>query len=200
MEDSIRETAAAAALTNTTTTTPNAPTEDPPPKYTPPPSYTTATGARIAKFLRQSIRRSVRRIANVLGESSGSRQQTSEVQNNQTQPSPPPPDYNAVLVEMNRAAVTDSPDRRTQELAIASQSSALTAADVASILRNSFRRSTVRSAFRSRVLNEANTGSMSAENLVDHAVPVGETSLVMEQRSNGEGNDDTIKVDSSSVI
>lgn len=34
---------------------------DEPPKYTPPPSYTTATGARIAKMLRQSIRRSVRR-------------------------------------------------------------------------------------------------------------------------------------------
>ncbi|XP_050427920.1 sodium-dependent transporter bedraggled isoform X2 [Adelges cooleyi] len=41
--------------------------EDPPPKYTPPPSYSTATGARIAKMLRQSIRRSVRRIAHVLG-------------------------------------------------------------------------------------------------------------------------------------
>ncbi|XP_059609119.1 sodium-dependent transporter bedraggled isoform X1 [Phlebotomus argentipes] len=35
--------------------------DDAPPKYTPPPSYTTATGARIAKLLRQSIRRSVRR-------------------------------------------------------------------------------------------------------------------------------------------
>lgn len=34
---------------------------DEPPKYTPPPSYTTATGARIAKMLRQSIRRSMRR-------------------------------------------------------------------------------------------------------------------------------------------
>lgn len=35
--------------------------DDAPPKYTPPPSYTTATGARIAKMLRNSIRRSVRR-------------------------------------------------------------------------------------------------------------------------------------------
>lgn len=35
--------------------------DDAPPKYTPPPSYTTATGARLAKILRQSIRRSVRR-------------------------------------------------------------------------------------------------------------------------------------------
>lgn len=37
--------------------------DDAPPKYTPPPSYTTATGARIAKMLRNSIRRSVRRYA-----------------------------------------------------------------------------------------------------------------------------------------
>lgn len=35
--------------------------DDAPPKYTPPPSYTTATGARLAKMLRQSLRRSVRR-------------------------------------------------------------------------------------------------------------------------------------------
>lgn len=35
--------------------------DDAPPKYTPPPSYTTATGARLAKMFRQSIRRSVRR-------------------------------------------------------------------------------------------------------------------------------------------
>ncbi|RZF39999.1 hypothetical protein LSTR_LSTR002402 [Laodelphax striatellus] len=36
--------------------------QDPPPKYTPPPSYSTATGARIAKLFRQSFRRSMRRI------------------------------------------------------------------------------------------------------------------------------------------
>lgn len=40
--------------------TPPTPQPDPPPKYTPPPSYSTATGARIAKMLRQSIRRSIR--------------------------------------------------------------------------------------------------------------------------------------------
>lgn len=34
---------------------------DAPPKYTPPPSYTTATGARLAKLFRQSLRHSVRR-------------------------------------------------------------------------------------------------------------------------------------------
>merc|ERR1740128_150105 len=35
---------------------------DPPPKYTPPPTYNTATGARIAKLFRESIRRSIRQI------------------------------------------------------------------------------------------------------------------------------------------
>jgi len=75
-------------------TTTEIPFEDPPPKYTPPPSYTTATGARIAKMLRQSFRRSVRRIANVLGESSAPRQRPAL--------QPPPPDYATVLVEMNQ--------------------------------------------------------------------------------------------------
>ncbi|KAK0084679.1 hypothetical protein PV325_006589 [Microctonus aethiopoides] len=75
------------------------PFADPPPKYTPPPSYTTATGARIAKMLRQSFRRSVRRIANVLGESS--------VQRARPAISPPPPDYATVLVEMNQTIIND---------------------------------------------------------------------------------------------
>ncbi|XP_029049507.1 sodium-dependent transporter bedraggled isoform X2 [Osmia bicornis bicornis] len=79
------------------------PFEDPPPKYTPPPSYTTATGARIAKMLRQSFRRSVRRIANVLGESSAPRQRPAL--------QPPPPDYATVLVEMNQG-------RQTQDVTI----------------------------------------------------------------------------------
>lgn len=74
--------------------TTDVPIEDPPPKYTPPPSYTTATGARIAKMLRQSFRRSVRRIANVLGESSIPRPRPAL--------QPPPPDYATVLVEMNQ--------------------------------------------------------------------------------------------------
>ncbi|XP_054005928.1 sodium-dependent transporter bedraggled isoform X1 [Hylaeus anthracinus] len=79
------------------------PFEDPPPKYTPPPSYTTATGARLAKMLRQSFRRSVRRIANVLGESSAPRQRPAL--------QPPPPDYATVLVEMNQG-------RQTQDVTI----------------------------------------------------------------------------------
>jgi len=78
------------------------PFEDPPPKYTPPPSYTTATGARIAKMLRQSFRRSMRRIANVLGESSAPRQRPAL--------QPPPPDYATVLVEMNQSSVPLSRD------------------------------------------------------------------------------------------
>ncbi|XP_077255716.1 sodium-dependent transporter bedraggled isoform X1 [Temnothorax americanus] len=78
------------------------PFEDPPPKYTPPPSYTTATGARIAKMLRQSFRRSVRRIANVLGESSAPRQRPAL--------QPPPPDYATVLVEMNQSGTPMSRD------------------------------------------------------------------------------------------
>ncbi|XP_036139832.1 uncharacterized protein LOC105836629 isoform X2 [Monomorium pharaonis] len=77
------------------------PFEDPPPKYTPPPSYTTATGARIAKMLRQSFRRSVRRIANVLGESSAPRQRPGL--------QPPPPDYATVLVEMNNQSGASIP-------------------------------------------------------------------------------------------
>lgn len=79
--------------------TTDVPFEDPPPKYTPPPSYTTATGARIAKMLRQSFRRSVRRIANVLGESSSNPRSRPALQ-------PPPPDYAAVLVEMNQGIPT----------------------------------------------------------------------------------------------
>uniref|UniRef100_A0A182PBR5 Transporter n=1 Tax=Anopheles epiroticus TaxID=199890 RepID=A0A182PBR5_9DIPT len=81
-------------------------TDDAPPKYTPPPSYTTATGARIAKLLRNSIRRSVRRL---MGESSGSapsiRQRTALPQtvDGEAAPNPstgdelPPPDYCSAL-------------------------------------------------------------------------------------------------------
>uniref|UniRef100_A0A6E8W7R3 Sodium-neurotransmitter symporter n=1 Tax=Anopheles coluzzii TaxID=1518534 RepID=A0A6E8W7R3_ANOCL len=80
--------------------------DDAPPKYTPPPSYTTATGARIAKLLRNSIRRSVRRL---MGETSGSapsvRQRTALPQtapdslgaNPSTGDELPPPDYCSAL-------------------------------------------------------------------------------------------------------
>ncbi|XP_053660555.1 sodium-dependent transporter bedraggled [Anopheles marshallii] len=79
--------------------------DDAPPKYTPPPSYTTATGARIAKLLRNSIRRSVRRL---IGEPSGSapsiRPRTalpqaadSQSANPSTGDELPPPDYCSAL-------------------------------------------------------------------------------------------------------
>jgi solute carrier family 6 (neurotransmitter transporter), invertebrate len=66
--------------------------DDAPPKYTPPPSYTTATGARIAKMLRQSIRRSVRRI---MGE--GSRQQSGMGATSIPPINIPPPNYSSVI-------------------------------------------------------------------------------------------------------
>lgn len=158
--------------------------EDPPPKYTPPPSYTTATGARIAKFLRQSIRRSVRRLANVLGESSSARSGDGGASNQ-----PPPPDYNAVLVEMNQTSLNEivvpeariSTLERLRSIQPVPGSPTLTAAEVASILRSSFRRSTVR---RVRNMTDDRGGalpSLSAENLVDSAAPIGETSLVSGQ-------------------
>lgn len=149
---------AAPPSTDPAVTTIQIPAEDPPPKYTPPPSYTTATGARIAKLLRQSLRRSMRRITSVLGESSR------PVDPPQTQP---PPDYSAVLVEMNQS-------RTSQELANF-RGSTLTAADVASILRSSFRRSTVRTFRRTPQPPEAPSGSLSNQNLVENIAPVGMT-------------------------
>lgn len=53
-------------------------------------------------MLRQSFRRSVRRIANVLGESSAPRQRSTL--------QPPPPDYATVLVEMNQSSIPLSRD------------------------------------------------------------------------------------------
>ncbi|XP_056631200.1 sodium-dependent transporter bedraggled isoform X2 [Diorhabda sublineata] len=175
----------------------NATAEDPPPKYTPPPSYTTATGARIAKFLRQSIRRSVRRIANVLGE--GSSRQRTPISNNNGNSSNtplPPPDYNTVLVEMNNTSRDVSitvPDGTLGNTRLStlerlrnleSTSTALTAAEVASILRSSFRRSTVHRN-NTRIPNFSdNMSSLSAQNLIDSAAPIGEMSLVMEHLPN----------------
>lgn len=182
----------AAAAIRSEVTAANALTEDPPPKYTPPPSYTTATGARLAKFLRQSIRRSVRRIANVLGEGTSRRTTNTNPTHN------PPPDYNAVLVEMNNttnagAVSVTIPDgasnTRISTLErlrnLETSSTALTAAEVASILRSSFRRSTVRrnNNIRNATFND-NMTSLSVQNLVDSAAPIGETSLVMDNLPN----------------
>ncbi|XP_050515599.1 sodium-dependent transporter bedraggled isoform X2 [Diabrotica virgifera virgifera] len=194
----------------------NAAAEDPPPKYTPPPSYTTATGARIAKFLRQSIRRSVRRIANVLGEGS-SRQRTpiSNTNGTSTTTPLPPPDYNAVLVEMNNPSrstdvaisMPDGPATSTRLSTLErlrnleSTSTALTAAEVASILRSSFRRSTVHSRNNSRITNFSdNMASLSAQNLIDSAAPIGEMSLVMERLPSSDFEVKHTNNNTSSVI
>ncbi|KAL3277125.1 hypothetical protein HHI36_012481 [Cryptolaemus montrouzieri] len=208
MDDlAIQEAAAAARMNNNLN---QIISEDPPPKYTPPPSYTTATGARIAKFLRQSIRRSVRRLANVLGESSNVRQRAAIPQTQL-----PPPDYSTVLVEMNQTinTITDTPItvvdgpipsssaristlerlRTLQPLT----GSAITAAEVACILRSSFRRSTIRrnrNAVRNEVDNQFtdnSIASLSAENLIDSAAPIGESSLVLDHLPNtSENNED----------
>lgn len=165
--------------------------EDPPPKYTPPPSYTTATGARLAKLFRNTIRRSIRRITNALGESTRivSRQRGS-VADNQPQSQYPPPEYDSVYVEMyntsaNNGDVSNDASSETTRIQVSTlerlrnlQSSphALTAAEVASILRNSLRRSTLRTR---NITHNFNTGmsSLSAQNLVSSAAPIGETSL-----------------------
>jgi hypothetical protein len=84
---------------------------------------------RIAKLLRQSFRRSVRRLANALGDSSTL---------------PPPPDYSAVLVEMNRTPQDHSEQLPEPSSAHLARMSTMTAADVAHILRSSLRHSAPR--------------------------------------------------------
>ncbi|XP_018331039.1 uncharacterized protein LOC108740985 [Agrilus planipennis] len=172
-------------------------TEDPPPKYTPPPSYTTATGARIAKFFRQSIRRSIRRIANVMGESS--RSANRQIERNTT--TLPPPDYNAVLDEINHSRtsatisvnVIDLPENENQRNGTTRSETgvvnlqpgvALSAADVACILRNSFRRSARRAMNIFRRDPSETRESISAENLVESVAPIGQTSVNLESFSN----------------
>ena len=75
--------------------------DDPPPKYTPPPSYSTATGARLARMLRQSIRRSIHRLQNGLG---ASQEEISYCKN--TEPSPP--DYSMIIIENSRDNINDT--------------------------------------------------------------------------------------------
>ncbi|KAG5900530.1 hypothetical protein JTB14_022837 [Gonioctena quinquepunctata] len=210
-EVAVQEAAAAIRSENNAA---NAASEDPPPKYTPPPSYTTATGARIAKFLRQSIRRSVRRIANVLGEGSSSRQRGIIPSTTPTSVLPPP-DYNAVLVEMNNrpatndvaVSVTDGPSTtiRLSTLErlrnLQGTSTALTAAEVASILRSSFRRSTVTSRNNARRANfNENMASLSAQNLIDSAAPIGQLSLVVGHSPGADSEVKSVNNNTSSVI
>ncbi|XP_063242544.1 sodium-dependent transporter bedraggled [Bacillus rossius redtenbacheri] len=121
------------AVTSVESTVP----DDPPPKYTPPPSYSTATGARIAKMLRQSIRRSMRRLATALGEHSESLRPA---------PAVSPPDYAAVLVEINQALQDRDAARSADGGGVGGagradeRMSTMCAADVAHVLRSSMRR------------------------------------------------------------
>ena len=85
-------------FSSTVSPTPTTPTADPPPKYTPPPSYSTATGARIARMLRESFRRSVRR----LGARGGA-----EARPNKPAP---PPDYAHVVIETARHTTNTNDD------------------------------------------------------------------------------------------
>ncbi|KDR15727.1 sodium- and chloride-dependent glycine transporter 1 isoform X2 [Zootermopsis nevadensis] len=143
-------------------------TEDPPPKYTPPPSYTTATGARIAKLLRQSFRRSMRRLAGALGDNGTL---------------PPPPDYTAVLVEINRTLQDHSEHLPEPSSAHPVHTSTMTATDVACILRSSLRRSVMR--------------NRDIEHLVDGAVPVHHDVALPTTRA---GSDSKPEAESTSVI
>ncbi|CAG9760094.1 unnamed protein product [Ceutorhynchus assimilis] len=127
--------------------------------------YTIATGAGLAKFLRQSIRRSMRKIANVLGEGPSSFRTRLSVQH-------PPPDYHAVFAEM-----TGGNDTTLERLMnLQTSPNALTATEVALIHRKSFRGSRIRSPTRSTA--EQFLASLSAEHLVDAEAPIGETLLV----------------------
>lgn len=248
------------------------------------------------------MRRSMRRIANVLGESS------QRLTDSNVEAQPPPPDYNAVLVEMNSqesnlnigtncisgsnstsgtiisgsvnngfvnngsvisgtnvisgnnmfagtnvisgsnaisgtngtnisngsnsmstiSGTTSNHNTFRRQLAnLASSSSGLTAADVASILRASFRRSTVRprattdgnargngnardngnARGNGHVSSNGNGNvydhhgvSLSVENLMESAAPIGETSLVLEHLSSCDCEDLKIPKEPASVI
>ena len=93
----------------------NPPVNDPPPKYTPPPSYSTATGARLARFLRQSFRQSVRRIRGITQQSQPGPSQietdsdipaSSKIETNPENP----PDYATVIIESGSQMHLNSSD------------------------------------------------------------------------------------------
>ncbi|XP_063696615.1 sodium-dependent transporter bedraggled [Culicoides brevitarsis] len=160
---------------------------DEPPKYTPPPSYTTATGARIAKMLRQSIRRSMRRI---LGESSQNRRQLPPIEG-------PPPEYADSQNERNalscieigpRPLYNSSTMERRRSLnnnvASTEQTPSVHPQDVALLLRPSrllaFNRTmSLGDAVVDNVLrNSTRRHSRSVENLVLNAEQIGRSSLI----------------------
>jgi len=115
-------------------------------------------------------------------------------------PEHPPPDYATVLVEMNRAV--NQPERPDISIVISdesanasdksdfirpishqrTQSSSLTAADVANILRSSVRR------VNSAVRHSAGTVSPSSERLVDSAEPMSQQEPASVGVAHSEGN------------
>lgn len=78
------------------------PVNDPPPKYTPPPSYSTATGARIARFLRQSFRQSIRRFRGESVERQNSQASANVRGQRDRGKLELPPDYATVVIETER--------------------------------------------------------------------------------------------------
>lgn len=128
---------------------------------------------RIAKLLRQSFRRSLRRITSALGGGEASSPASSRPRLPMP-PQPPPPDYSAVLVEMHQRQNEDQSD---SVIVNRTDHSTLTADDVATILRSSIRRN-----IRDNVIE-----SSSSERLVDAAAPINHDSIVLE----------TIQVDKS---
>jgi hypothetical protein len=95
---------------------------------------------RIAKLLRQSLRRSVRRLAGALGDNGTL---------------PPPPDYTAVLVEMNGTVQDYNEQLPEPSSAHPVRTSTMTAADVAHILRSSLRRTIRRNRDSNRLVDGA---------------------------------------------
>ncbi|KAK4311260.1 hypothetical protein Pmani_017219 [Petrolisthes manimaculis] len=104
------------------------PYSDPPPKYTPPPSYSTATGARLAKLVNQSVRQSMRRLrasfrsptaptttspATPATDLEAGQQQVGEQRSGGTsQPYIPPPDY-LTATECGSSRGSDPPQYAT---------------------------------------------------------------------------------------
>ncbi|XKL62296.1 hypothetical protein PGB90_002129 [Kerria lacca] len=160
--------------------------DDPPPKYTPPPSYSTATGTRIAKLLRQSFRRSMVRIAHVLG-TSDSIPSTSNDQQTLPRQLPPPPDYSTVLVEINQCrrgiiSVGNSSSIIGNETQCSNEqppSSPLTAEDVANILRSSLRRNRTLPLHCNSSNNLVEQECTSIQCLVESAAPINQDSIVV---------------------
>ncbi|XP_073990606.1 sodium-dependent transporter bedraggled isoform X2 [Rhodnius prolixus] len=177
------------AETTSISVPPIATIEDPPPKYTPPPSYTTATGARIAKLLRQSFRRSMRRITNAMGNAEGSAISNST---NTPETLPPPPDYATVLVEINQALSSHTANENSDRIngvssndnctttASTSTSTTTTATSTTTSLTMNEVAQRLRSSFR-RAMRDTIVESSSSQRLVESATPINCDSIIPNQ-------------------